>query len=83
MIQTLNKNQDLVSQTVHQDQEAVQTASLSQIVDPITMTTMPMLEMFQWNMILIHIQEVFLWKMILIHNTVQEEKRGDLPDRVI
>lgn len=83
MIQTRDKNQDLVSQTLHQDQEAVQTVSLSQIVDLITITIMTMLEVLQWNMIPIHIQEVFLWKMILIHNIVQVEKGGDLPDRVI
>lgn len=81
MIQTRDKNQDLVSQTLHQDQEAVQT--VSQIVDQITITIMTMLEVLQWNMIPIHIQEVFLWKMILIHNIVQVEKGGDLPDRVI
>ena len=83
MIQTRDKNQDLVSQTLHQDQEAVQTVSLSQIVDLITITIMTMLEVLQWNMIPIHIQEVFLWKMILIHNIVQVEKGGNLPDRVI
>lgn len=83
MIQTRDKNQDLVSPTLHQDQEAVQTVSLSQIVDLITITIMTMLEVLQWNMIPIHIQEVFLWKMILIHNIVQVEKGGDLPDRVI
>ena len=83
VIQTRDKNQDLVSQTLHQDQEAVQKVSLSQIVDLITITIMTMLEVLQWNMIPIHIQEVFLWKMILIHNIVQVEKGGDLPDRVI
>ena len=83
MIQTRDKNQDLVSQTLHQDQVAVQTVSLSQIVDLITITIMTMLEVLQWNMIPIHIQEVFLWKMILIHNIVQVEKGGNLPDRVI
>jgi hypothetical protein len=68
VIQTRDKNQDLVSQTLHQDQEAVQTVSLSQIVDLITITIMTMLEGIKM-LVVSCFYHLSLFVLCFLHNT--------------